>query len=62
VPKAKVLNIVVGPTEGSTYALSVSLLRAGVTSELRLDMKHVPGGKGNGNGTKKKWQVTDVLG
>lgn len=61
VPKAKVLNIVVGPTEGATYSLSVSLLRAGVTSELRLDMKQVPGG-GNKHSTKKTWQVTDVLG
>lgn len=73
VPKAKVLNIVVGPTDGSTYALSVSLLRAGVTSELRLDMKRVPSGSGSGAATgtgagendgaaKQRWQVTDVLG
>jgi hypothetical protein len=53
VPKAKVLNVVVGPTEGSTYTLSVSLLRVGVTSELRLDMKRDKGGS---------WQVTDVVG
>jgi hypothetical protein len=53
VPKAKVLNIVPGPAQGGTYTLSVSLLRVGVTSELRLDMKQ---GK---NGT---WQVTDALG
>jgi hypothetical protein len=72
VPKAKVLNIVVGPTEGSTYTLSVSLLRARVTSELRIDMKQVPGGgstsgggpggKENAGAAQKKWQVTDVLG
>ncbi len=36
VPKAKVLNIVPGPKRGDTYMLSVSLLRVGVTSELRL--------------------------
>jgi hypothetical protein len=36
VPKAKVLNIVPGPKRGNTYMLSVSLLRVGVTSELRL--------------------------
>lgn len=53
VPKAKVLNIVVGPTRGSTYTLSVSLLRARVTSELRLDMKR---------GKDGTWQVTDVTG
>ena len=34
------LNIVAGPTHGDTYTLSVSLLRVGVTSELRLDMQN----------------------
>jgi hypothetical protein len=53
VPKAKVLNVVVGPTRGDTYTLSVSLLRLGVTSELRLDMKRDKGGS---------WRVTDVVG
>ncbi len=73
VPKAKVLNIVVGPTRGSTYTLSVSLLRVGVTSELRLNMKRVPpsaGGSSSGRGPSENgkgeeervWQVTDVLG
>lgn len=53
VPKAKVLNVVPGPSRGGIYPVSVSLLRVGLTSELRLDMEP---GKG------KRWQVTDVLG
>jgi hypothetical protein len=53
VPKAKVLNIVPGPSSGGTYTLSVSLLRVGVTSELRIDMKRSKDGT---------WQVTDALG
>jgi hypothetical protein len=54
VPKAKVLNVVSGPHQGDTYTLSVSLLRVGVTSELRLDMQRNP--KSN------KWQVAGALG
>jgi hypothetical protein len=38
VPEAKVLNVVAGPLHGDTYTVSVSLLRVGVTSELRLDV------------------------
>ncbi len=53
VPKAKVLNIVSGPSHGDVYELSVSLLRVGVTSELRLQMEKL---KGEG------WRVTNVLG
>lgn len=53
VPKAKVVNIVAGPSKGNVYTVSVSLLRVGVTSELRLEME-----QGVGN----KWQVTNVLG
>jgi hypothetical protein len=53
VPKAKVLNIVPGPSREGVYTLSVSLLRVGVTSELRLEMEQV---KGEG------WRVTNVLG
>lgn len=53
VPKAKVLNIVPGPSRGSVYTVSVSLLRVGVTSELRLEMEKL---KGEG------WRVTNVLG
>ncbi|MBS1860909.1 MAG: hypothetical protein JSS68_04265 [Actinobacteria bacterium] len=53
VPKAKVLTVVAGPSKGQVYEVSVSLLRVGVTSELRLQMEPGPG---------KKWQVTNVLG
>ncbi len=54
VPRAKVLNIVPGPKVGDTYTVSVSLLRVGVTSELRIEMERDP--------TSHEWQVTDVLG
>lgn len=54
VPKAKVLNIVPGPRHGDTYTLSVSLLRVGVTSELRLAMQRDP--------KSGEWQVADSLG
>ena len=53
VPQAKVLNIVPAPSHGTTYPLSVSLLRVGVTSELRLEMEQL---KNQG------WRVTNVLG
>ena len=53
VPKAKVLNIVPGPSREGVYTLSVSLLRVGVTSELRLEMEQI---KDEG------WRVTNVLG
>jgi hypothetical protein len=52
VPKAKVLNIVPGPRRGRTYTVSVSLLRVGVTSELRLDLKR----------NKDSWSVANVRG
>ena len=39
VPKAKVLNVVPGPRTATPTPLSVSLLRVGVTSELRLEMQ-----------------------
>ncbi len=53
VPEAKVVNIVPGPSHGAVYPVSVSLLRVGLTSELRLDMEQR---KGEG------WRVTNVLG
>ena len=53
VPQAKVVNVVPAPSHGNVYPLSVSLLRVGVTSELRLDMEQR---KGEG------WRVTNVLG
>jgi hypothetical protein len=54
VPKAKVLNVVAGPHKGDTFTLSVSLLRVGVTSELRLSMQRDP--------KTGVWQVADSLG
>lgn len=54
VPKAKVLNVVAGPHQGDTYTLSVSLLRVGVTSELRLDMQRNP--------KTGVWEVARALG
>jgi len=52
VPKAKVVNLVPGPRAGRDYTVSVSLLRVGLTSELRLEL-----------GKKKGvWLVTDVRG
>lgn len=52
VPKARVLNLVPGPRAGKAYTVSVSLLRVGLTSELRLELNKK-------NGT---WLVTDVRG
>ncbi len=52
VPKAKVVNVVAGPSHGGVYTVSVSLLRVGLTSELRLDMEKL----------KNNWRVTNVLG
>lgn len=52
VPKARVLNLVPGPRAGKAYTVSVSLLRIGLTSELRLELSKK-------NGT---WLVTDVRG
>jgi hypothetical protein len=53
VPKAKVVNVVPAPSSGDVYPVSVSLLRVGLTSELRLEMEQR---KGDG------WRVTNVLG
>lgn len=52
VPKARVVNLVPGPRAGKAYTVSVSLLRLGLTSELRLELS-----KKNGD-----WVVTDVRG
>ena len=38
VPRARVVNVVPGPRQGKAYTVSVSLLRVGITSELRLAM------------------------
>ncbi len=53
VPRAKVVNVVPAPSQGGIYPVSVSLLRVGLTSELRLDLEQR---KGDG------WRVTNVLG
>jgi hypothetical protein len=52
VPQAKVVNVVPGPRRGKAYSVSVSLLRLGVTSELRLELRKNQDG----------WLVTDVRG
>jgi hypothetical protein len=52
VPKARVLNLVPGPRAGKAYTVSVSLLRVGLTSELRLEL----------NKRQGTWLVTDVRG
>ncbi|HEX8690686.1 MAG TPA: hypothetical protein VF729_10640 [Solirubrobacterales bacterium] len=52
VPQARVVNLVPGPRRGRAYTVSASLLRVGVTSELRLQMKNQAG----------NWVVTDVRG
>jgi hypothetical protein len=54
VPKAKVLNIVPGPKRGDTYTMSVSLLRVGLTSELRIAVQL---DKRSG-----EWHVEEILG
>jgi hypothetical protein len=53
VPKAKVLNIVPAPSRGEIYPVSISLLRVGTTSELRLELEQLK---------NKQWRVVNVLG
>jgi len=53
VPKAKVLNVVPAPSHERIYPVSVSLLRVGATSELRLEMEQLK---------SKQWRVVNVLG
>jgi len=53
VPKAKVVNVVPAPSHDRIYPVSVSLLRVGATSELRLEMKQLK---------NKQWRVVNVLG
>jgi len=52
VPKARVVNLVPGPRLGRAYTVSASLLRLGLTSELRLEMRKL----------HSAWLVTDVRG
>jgi hypothetical protein len=53
VPKAKVVNLVPGPRRGRDYTVSVSLLRVGLTSELRITMHPDKSGA---------WKVSEILG
>ncbi|MGE5408431.1 MAG: hypothetical protein ACM3NV_07445 [Syntrophothermus sp.] len=53
VPKAKVVTVVPGPSREGVYTVSVSLLRVGVTSELRLEMEMLK---------REGWRVTNILG
>ncbi|HEX3040789.1 MAG TPA: hypothetical protein VHP56_01695 [Solirubrobacterales bacterium] len=53
VPKAKVLNVVPAPSHDRIYPVSVSLLRVGATSELRLELEQLK---------NKQWRVANVLG
>ncbi len=53
VPEAKVMNVVAAPSRGPVYPVSVSLLRLGISSELRLSMEQRKA---------DEWLVTDVLG
>ncbi len=52
VPRARVLNVVPGPRRGASVSVSVSLLRVGATSELRLELQQI----------EDKWLVSDVRG
>ncbi len=63
-PKAKVVNLVPGPSHDGVYTVSVSLLRVGVTSELRLAMQKGKAPAGNAPGSKKtmSWRVVDING
>lgn len=62
VPKAKVVNVVAGPSHGGVYPVSVSLLRVGITSELRLNMQKQGDASAVGSEDNVHWQVTDVTG
>ncbi|HEY6730142.1 MAG TPA: hypothetical protein VI039_03865 [Solirubrobacterales bacterium] len=53
VPKAKVLNVVPAPSHDRIYPVSISLLRVGATSELRLELEQLK---------NKQWRVVNVLG
>jgi hypothetical protein len=52
VPKAEVLNVVLGPREDKEMEVSISLLRLEAASELRLTLEQSP----------KGWRVTEVRG
>lgn len=56
VPKARVLNVVEGERKGNRTEASVSLLRVGSASELRLSLRR------EGKGRTATWLVTGVKG
>ena len=56
VPRARVLNIVERKASGRRTEASVSLLRVGSASELRLSLRR------DGKGRKAEWLVTEVKG
>ncbi len=72
IPQAKVVNVVPGPRVGKVYTVSVSLLRLGLTSELRLSVQYQGGGAPSGGGTAGGgtgapgetggWRVVGILG
>ncbi len=53
IPKAAVMNVIKGDKSGETLEVSVSLLRSGATSELRLALEQQK---------SKKWLVSEVRG
>jgi len=53
IPKATVMNVVKGKKNGGTLDVSVSLMRSGATSELRLALEE---------GKKNEWLVSEVRG
>lgn len=53
VPRARIVNLVPGPRAGRAYTVSASLLRVGLTTELRLELRR---------DGKRQWRVTDVRG
>ncbi|MGB0120090.1 MAG: hypothetical protein WBP55_03935 [Solirubrobacterales bacterium] len=53
IPKATVMNVVKGARKGKTLDVSVSLMRSGATSELRLALLA---------GKKNRWLVSEVRG
>ena len=53
IPKADVMNVVKGDSNGDSMEVSVSLLRSGATSELRLALEQQK---------NKKWLVSEVRG
>lgn len=60
VPRATVMNVVKGQKEGRRRLVSVSLLRSGAASELRLALRQAKHKQAKGQ--KKPWRVSEVRG